>query len=81
MADGEFEDVEMNDGKLSLGKKNALVDAGLYFFAIIVFGLAIGLLLLLRKVCVKCNCGRYVERVMMTEIRRTLMFSSVIRMA
>jgi hypothetical protein len=60
---------------------NALIDAGIYVLAIVIFGAAIGILSPLKLLLVKCQCGRYIDRMMMQEIRRTLMFSSVIRMA
>jgi putative exporter of polyketide antibiotics len=61
------------------GTNNALVSAGIFIAVIFVLVIAIIGFSLLRKLIVKCESGRYLDKLIITEIRRTLMFSSILR--
>jgi len=63
------------------GTNNALVTAGIFISVIMIFIISIIGFTLLRKVIVKCSYGRYLDKLLITEIRRTLMFSSILRFA
>ena len=67
--------------KLPEGTNNALVSAGIFIAVIIGLVIAIIGFTLLRLLIVKCKHGRYIDQLIITEIRRTLMFSSILRFA
>jgi hypothetical protein len=67
--------------KLPEGTNNALVSAGIFIAVIIGLVIAIIGFTLLRKLIVKCKHGRYIDQLIIIEIRRTLMFSSILRFA
>jgi len=67
--------------KLPEGTNNAFVSAGIFIAIIIGLVLAIIGFTLLRKLIVKCKHGKYIDKLIITDIRRTLMFSSILRFA
>jgi putative exporter of polyketide antibiotics len=67
--------------KLPEGTNNALVSAGIFIAVIIGLVIAIIGFTLLRRLIVKCKHGRYIDQLIITEIRRTLVFSSILRFA
>lgn len=55
--------------KLPEGTDNALVSAGIFIGFILLFGIAIICFILLRKLLVKFKTGRYIDKLIITEIR------------